>query len=237
MLNPTWISGREENGRRIYLKIKSPLKYWTRLRSNSQPLYLQSDMHLQSDTLSSALRDPLKVLSHEMNVSFGVSKVNSIYVYIRPKHFLFSVTLTALIFWGLLFVPQRNFGRHIVIAMSVRQSVRTSRFVSGSYLLSFEVGIPILVCGYILGWQSVVDHFCVTVTLNLTSDLVFKNNRVRSISLILFEVGISNLVCGCILGWQSVAYHNLVTVTLNLTSDLVFRNCIESGAYLLYSLR
>ena len=100
MLNPTWTSGREENGCRIYFKIKSPLKYGTRPRSNSQPLYLQSDLHLQSDTLSSALRDPLKVLSHEMNVSSGVSKVNSIYVYIRPKHFLFSVTLTTLIFWG-----------------------------------------------------------------------------------------------------------------------------------------
>ena len=43
-------------------------------------------------------------------------------------------------------------------------------------------------------------HFRVTVTLTLTSDLVFKNNLVHSISLILFEVGISNLVCGCILG-------------------------------------
>ena len=53
----------------------------------------------------------------------------------------------------------------------------------------------------------------------------------------LFEVGISNLVCECILGWGSVAYHNWVTVTLNLTSDLVSRNCIESGAYLLYSFR
>ena len=124
MLNPTWISGREENGCRIYFKIKSPLKYGTRPRSNSQPLYLQSDLHLQSDTLSFALRDSLKVLSHEMNVSSGVSKVNSIYVYIRPKHFLFSVTLTTLIFWGLIFMPQRNFGRHIVIALSVRQSVR-----------------------------------------------------------------------------------------------------------------
>ena len=65
----------------------------------------------------------------------------------------------------------------------------------------------------------------------------FLNNRVRSISLILFEVGISNLVCGCVLGWRSVAYHNWVTVTLNLTSDLVSRNSIESGAYLLYSMR
>ena len=65
----------------------------------------------------------------------------------------------------------------------------------------------------------------------------FKNNRVRSISLILFEVGISNLVRECILGWGSVVYHNWVTVTLNLTSDLVSRDCIESGAYLLYSFR
>ena len=35
----------------------------------------------------------------------------------------------------------------------------------------FEVGIPNLVCGCILGWRSVVYHFWVTVTL--TSDLVF----------------------------------------------------------------
>ena len=37
----------------------------------------------------------------------------------------------------------------------------------------FEVGIPNLVCGCILGWRSVVYHFRVTVTLTLTSDLVF----------------------------------------------------------------
>ena len=43
------------------------------------------------------------------------------------------------------------------------------------------------------------------------------------------------MVCRCILRCQSVGYHNWVTVTLNLTSDLVSRNCIESGAYLLYS--
>ena len=39
------------------------------------------------------------------------------------------------------------------------------------------------------------------------------------------------------MGGRSVGYHNWVTVTLNLTYDLVSRNCIESGAYLLYSLR
>ena len=127
--------------------------------------------------------------------------------------------------------PQRNFGRHIVIALSVRPSRFHVRSISPIF---FEVGIPNLVCGYILGWRSVASHFRVTVTLTLTSDLVF---RTRSISLILYEVGISNLVCGCILGRRSVAYHHWVTVTLNLTSDLVFRNCIESCAYLLYSLR
>ena len=37
----------------------------------------------------------------------------------------------------------------------------------------FEVGIPNLVCGCILGWR-VAYHFMVTVTLTLTSDLVFR---------------------------------------------------------------
>ena len=36
----------------------------------------------------------------------------------------------------------------------------------------FEVGIPNLVCGCIMGWLSVAYHFRVTVTL--TSDLVFR---------------------------------------------------------------
>ena len=110
-------------------------------------------------------------------------------------------------------------------------TVRPSCFVSGAYLpIFFEVGISNLVCGCILGWQSVVYHFHVTVTLTLTSDLVFIVTtmsvcpsvplRVRCISPIFFEVGFPNLMCGCILGWQSVAYHFRVTVTL--TSDLVF---------------
>ena len=75
------------------------------------------------------------------------------------------------------------------------------------------------------------------MTLTLTPDLFFFRIIVSGAYLILFEVGISNLVCGCILRRESVAYHNWVTVTLNLTSDLVSRNCIESGAYLLYSFR
>ena len=71
--------------------------------------------------------------------------------------------------------PQRYFGRHIVIALSVRPSVRPSRFrVRSISPIFFEVGIPNLVCGYILGWRSVAYHFRVTVTLTLTSDLVFR---------------------------------------------------------------
>ena len=137
--------------------------------------------------------------------------------------------------------PRRNFGRHIVIA----PSVRPSRFMSGAYLcispIFFKVGIPNLVCGCIFRWQSVAYHFWVTVTLTLTSDLVFivikcpsVPLRVWCISPIFFEVGIPNLVCGCIFGWRSVAFHFWVTVTL--TSDLVSR-IIVSRAYLLYYLR
>ena len=142
--------------------------------------------------------------------------------------------------------PQRNFGRHIVIALSVRPSVPLCVLCISP--IFFEVGIPNLVWRCILGWGSVTYHFLVTVTLTFTSDLVFivitmsvrpsvrpsVPLRVRCISPIFFEVGIPNLMCGCISGWQSVAYHFGVTVTL--TSDLVFR-IIVSGAYLLYYLR
>ena len=62
----------------------------------------------------------------------------------------------------------------------------------------FEAGIPNLVCGCIFGRQSVAYHFPVTVTLTLTTDLVFRI-IVSGAYLILFEVGISNLVSGCIL--------------------------------------
>ena len=77
--------------------------------------------------------------------------------------------------WGLkvktFLCPQRNFGRHIVIALSVGPSVPL-RLWCISHIF-FEVGIPNLVCRCNLGWQSVAYHFWVTVTLTLTSDLVF----------------------------------------------------------------
>ena len=58
---------------------------------------------------------------------------------------------------------------------TVRPSVCPSRFrVRSISPIFFEVGIPNLVCGYILGWGSVAYHFWVTVTLTLTSDLDFR---------------------------------------------------------------
>ena len=59
------------------------------------------------------------------------------------------------------------------VRLSVRPSVSPSRFrVRSISPIFFEIGIPNLVCGYILGWRSVTYHFQVTVTL--TSDLVFR---------------------------------------------------------------
>ena len=56
-------------------------------------------------------------------------------------------------------------------ALSVRQSFGPASCpVHISYI--FEVGIPNLVCEYILGWRNGAYRFWVTVTL--TSDLVFR---------------------------------------------------------------
>ena len=87
-------------------------------------------------------------------------------------------------------------------------------------------------CGCILGWRSVTYHNLVTVTLNLTSDIVSRN---WCISPIFFEIGIPNLVCKCILGCLSVTNHFWVTVTL--TSDLVFKNyCVQSITLILFDV-
>ena len=86
--------------------------------------------------------------------------------------------------------------------------------------------------GCIFGWRSVAYHNLVTVTLNLTSDLVSRN---CCISPIFFEIGIPNLVCKCILGYLSVTNHFWVTVTL--TSDLVFKNyCVQSISPILFDV-
>ena len=76
-------------------------------------------------------------------------------------------------------------------------------------------------------------HNWVTVTLNLTSDLVSRNCIESGAYPIFFEIGILTLVCKYIFGLRGVTTNFWVTVTL--TSDLVLR-VIVSRAYLLYSL-
>ena len=86
-----------------------------------------------------------------------------------------------------------------------------------------------------MGLGSVAYHNYVTVTLNLTSDLVSRNWCISAISPIFFEIGIPNLVCKCILGCLSVTNYFWVTVTL--TSDLVFKNdCVQSISAILFDV-
>ena len=120
---------------------------------------------------------------------------------------------------------------HFRVTVTLTSDLVFRIIMSRAYLL-YEVGISNLVCGCILGWRSVAYHNLVTVTLNLTSDLVFRN---CCISPIFFEIGIPNLVCKCILGCLSVTNHFWVTVTL--TSDLVFKNyCVQSISPILFDV-
>ena len=69
------------------------------------------------------------------------------------------------------FMPQKELWEAYSIRTVVRPSVPLRvRCISPVF---FEIGIPNLVCGCILGRRSVTYHFRVTVTLTLTSDLVF----------------------------------------------------------------
>ena len=134
--------------------------------------------------------------------------------------------------------PQRNFGRHIVIALSVRPAScpvhifyilrgRNSKFGVWMHLGMAECRIPF--SGHCdLDLDLWLSFIVITMSVRPSDPL-----RVQCISPLFFEVGILNLICGCILGWWSVAYHFRVTVTL--TSNLVLR-IIVYGAYLLYSL-
>ena len=71
----------------------------------------------------------------------------------------------------------------------------------------FEKGIPNLVFKCILGCLSVTNHFWVTVTL--TSDLVFNNCCVQSISPILFDVGIP--IWGGDSSWDGGVVHTVLS--------------------------
>ena len=46
----------------------------------------------------------------------------------------------------------------------LKKNVSMSRSISP---IIFEIGIPNLVCGYILGWRSVAYHFRVTVNVKI----------------------------------------------------------------------
>ena len=91
--------------------------------------------------------------------------------------------------------------------------------VSGAYLLYFfEVGIPNLVCGCILGWQSVIFHFWVTVTL--TSDLVFRIIMSRAYLLYYYTP------CKLCLLW--VYCFHVVRASVHLSVTFCFLNILKS---------
>ena len=64
---------------------------------------------------------------------------------------------------------------HFWVTVTLTSDLVFRIIMSRAYLILFEVGISNLVCGYILGRRSVTYHNLVTVTLNLTSDLVSRN--------------------------------------------------------------
>ena len=95
--------------------------------------------------------------------------------------------------------PQSMFWEHIVFEMSVRPSMCPSvwaLFVSGAYLLYYEVGIPNSMCGYTLGSPIVAYFFSGHCVFYLDLWPQFYKNCVLPISSVLYEVGIPNLVYG-----------------------------------------
>ena len=91
----------------------------------------------------------------------------SILQYFRPS---LSYHFVNLIFVLSIFMPPKELWE-AYSNRTVRPSVPLRvRCISPIF---FEVGIPNLVCGCILGWRSVLYHLRVAVTLALTSDLVF----------------------------------------------------------------
>ena len=79
---------------------------------------------------------------------------------------------------------------------------------SGAYLL-YSLRLEFQIRCVNASWDGRVSHTIFWVTVTLTSDLFFQNNRVLCISLILFELRISNLVGRSILGqgWQSTGQY------------------------------
>ena len=90
---------------------------------------------------------------------------------------------------------------HFRVTVTLTSDLVFRKIVSIAYLLYYLVGISNLVCGCILGCRSVAYHNWVTVTLNLTSDLVSRNYiESGALSPIFFEIGMPTLVCKYVLG-------------------------------------
>ena len=98
------------------------------------------------------------------------------------------------------------------MTLSIHPFIRPSSFVSGAYLLYSLRCVD-------ASWDGGVSHF-----IYRTYDLVFR-----------IIVSEAYLIL-CIFGWWSVECLHWISVSLALIFDLVSRICIESGAYLLYSL-
>ena len=97
----------------------------------------------------------------------------------NPKMaFIFPISCILVLIFPIFMPPKElweAYSNRTVRPLSVCLCVRPSRFCVWSISpIFFEEGIPNLVCGCILGWRSVSYHFWVTVTLTLTSDLVFR---------------------------------------------------------------
>ena len=97
------------------------------------------------------------------------------------------------------YAPQSRLWEHIGFEMSVRTSMCPSvwaLFVSGAYLLYYEVGIPNSMCGYTSGSPIVAYFFSGHCIFDLDLWPQFLKNCVLPISSVLYEVGIPNLVYG-----------------------------------------
>ena len=96
--------------------------------------------------------------------------------------------------------------------------------VPSIFLILFEVAIPQLVCGYILGLRNVT--YCFRVTVTLVS--VLGKSSPEQICII-FEVGIPNCACGYIMGSWIVAYR--YWIILDLISGLGFRKIVKKKIF------
>ena len=97
----------------------------------------------------------------------------------------------------------------------------------GSFFsILFELGIPNLVCGCILGWQNVIYQFC---DLDLISTIIVLG------AYLTYYLREESQICCMDKSLDADVSHTIFKVTVILTYDLVSRK-IVSGAYLLYYL-